>query len=217
MKLYTSDLSSFGARARLVLAYKEHDVEVVPPPGGSGSDEFKQINPNGKIPALELDSGVISESFAIMEYLNETLPGAGLMPVAAEQKARVRMLSDIFSNQCIAGLNPLFGQLFAEKPDLDVVSSAVADASAALDLFEQYLSPDEFLAGNQVTLADCSVAPFVLLLEELPAVFDLTVNIDSRPNFSNWWNKIQQQSEFQSVLTKSAEMLDGFLKQLGKR
>ena len=92
MKLYSRDLSNFSAKSRIVIYEKGLDVEMVDPPGGMGSQEYKKLNPLGKIPALQLDNGrMIAESEVINEYLEDKFPAEPLLPQDAEGWAAVRI------------------------------------------------------------------------------------------------------------------------------
>ena len=51
MKLYNVYGSPIAARCRIQIYAKELDVEIVEPPGGVSSPEYKAINPTGKVPA----------------------------------------------------------------------------------------------------------------------------------------------------------------------
>ncbi len=75
MKLYQTDLSPFASRCRIQIYAKGIEgIECCPPPGGISSDEYKTHNPTGKMPALEVDGHVLSESEVICEYLEDRYP-----------------------------------------------------------------------------------------------------------------------------------------------
>ena len=77
MKLYEASLSPFAARCRIQIYAKGLSVEIAPPPGGLGSDEFRRVNPIGKVPVLDLGAGVVlPESEVICEYLEDAHPDA---------------------------------------------------------------------------------------------------------------------------------------------
>ncbi|MFT6274467.1 MAG: maleylacetoacetate isomerase [Halioglobus sp.] len=94
MKLYTYFRSSAAYRVRIALnlkgiAYDSVSVSLLD--GQQKSEEYLSANPQGLVPALELDDGtVLSQSIAILEYLDECYPDAPLLPVKPLQKSRVR-------------------------------------------------------------------------------------------------------------------------------
>ena len=82
MKLYTFFRSSASFRVRIALNLKGiawESVAVNLPKGEHVEAKFKAINPQGLVPALDDGGKLLSQSLAIMEYLDETHPGAKLL------------------------------------------------------------------------------------------------------------------------------------------
>ena len=76
MKMYNLGLSNFAGKCRIVMYEKGLNVEFLDAPGGPNSEDYKKINPTGKIPALETDDGqLIAESEVINEYLEDKYRG----------------------------------------------------------------------------------------------------------------------------------------------
>ena len=73
--------------------------------GQHKSPEYKKINPKGKIPALVIDGEALTENVAIITYLNQRFPEAGLMPKAEDALASARQLADLCF--CSATLHPI--------------------------------------------------------------------------------------------------------------
>ncbi|CAN8009520.1 unnamed protein product [Ixodes pacificus] len=94
--LYSFHLSSCAWRVRIVLALKNVDyeyktVKLMTPAGGDQyTEEFKQHNPMSQVPVLEVDGKNISQSVAIMEYLEETYPQPRLLPADPYLRAKVQ-------------------------------------------------------------------------------------------------------------------------------
>lgn len=63
--------------------------------GEHKSPDFKKVNPAGKVPALSVDGEGLAENVAMLTYLNERFPDAGLLPVAADPLARARQVADL--------------------------------------------------------------------------------------------------------------------------
>ncbi|MEE4212386.1 MAG: glutathione S-transferase N-terminal domain-containing protein, partial [Parvularcula sp.] len=82
MKLYSYWRSGTSYRVRLALAFKGADAEIVPVnllEGAHKNDAYLSKNAQGLVPALELDDGtVLSQSPAIIEYLEEVTTGPAL-------------------------------------------------------------------------------------------------------------------------------------------
>lgn len=95
MKLYTYFRSSAAYRVRIALNLKEIEHELVAVnllKSEQQSAEYLDKNPQGLLPALETDQGVLAQSMAILEYLEETYPQTPLLFGDAWQKAQIRNL-----------------------------------------------------------------------------------------------------------------------------
>jgi len=95
MKLYTYFRSSAAYRVRIALNLKKIDHELVAVnllKSEQQSAEYLSKNPQGLLPALETDQGVLAQSMAILEYLEETYPQTPLLFGDAWQKAQIRNL-----------------------------------------------------------------------------------------------------------------------------
>ena len=93
MILYAIPVSTYSAKVRIALGIKGIDYEMVPPPGGYSSPEYKAIVPLGTIPGLKDGDFVISESEVITEYIEEMYPEPPLLSGNAGQRARQRFLA----------------------------------------------------------------------------------------------------------------------------
>jgi maleylacetoacetate isomerase len=109
MKLYSFHRSSASYRVRIALNLKGIDHELVPVHLQRGGGEHRQaayraVNPQGRVPALQLDDGrVLHQSMAIMEYLEATIPQPALLPGDPVQQARIRAVAQMV----VADIHPL--------------------------------------------------------------------------------------------------------------
>ena len=89
MKLYSRWQNSAGERVRIALHLKGIPFTYVPvsslQPG-----EYGHINPQGLLPALEVEGGIIAQSAAILEYVEETFPSRPLLPADPITRAQAR-------------------------------------------------------------------------------------------------------------------------------
>src|SRR5688572_10668271 len=98
LKLYSYFRSSASFRARIALNLKGLAYEYAPSHlqkagGEQFAPGFKALNPAGLVPVLDDDGHVLTQSLAILEYLEDTRPEPPLLPSSPEDQARVRALA----------------------------------------------------------------------------------------------------------------------------
>lgn len=118
----------------------------------SGLD-FSQINPKGYVPALQLDNGeVLTEGAAIVQYIADKFPSAGLAPQAGTlERARLQEHLNYIAAEVHKGFSPLFSK------DLDDAGrkAAISKLSSRLDYIEKVLADGrKYLTGDSFTVAD---------------------------------------------------------------
>ncbi len=114
--------------------------------GEHKSPEFKQLNPKGKVPALEIDGTVLTENVAILTYLNERFPAAGLMPPAPTLADRCRQLADLCF--CAATLHPLVTRIRMPMFFAGPEHAALVKRTAATAMDEYFQLVEDRLAAG---------------------------------------------------------------------
>jgi len=169
--LYNANLSPYASRVRIAIYAKNLPVEIVTPPGGTGTPEYKKLNPTGKVPALEVDGQVIAESEVINEYLEDRFPTPSLRPADPLARARMRTISRFGDLYLSPPLGALFAQMNPATRDAKLVAEKLGELATKLDQLEQLVVAGPYAAGAELTLADCSLAPLFFFLGQLmPAV-----------------------------------------------
>ena len=171
MKLYNFFRSGTSHRLRIALNLKGLPTTYVPVDLRTEQhlkDEFKAINPQGLVPALEVDGQVLIQSPAIIEWLEETHPTPALLPAGAAERARVRALAAIVG----CDIHPINNRRILEylRKELGADEAAVNALcgtwiTAGFDAYEALLAADtqrgEFSFGHTPTLADVYLIPQV--------------------------------------------------------
>ena len=169
IKLFGSARSSAAFRVRIALNLKglAHEHEPVNlREGRQTAPQYLAINPQGLVPTLIDGDAVLSQSIAILEYLEERHPAPPLLPTAAVDRARVRALSllvacDIHPLNNLRVLNYLTGDLGVNEEDkLAWYRHWIA---VGLSAFEAHIAPHpstgKFCHGGTPTMADVCLAP----------------------------------------------------------
>lgn len=164
------------------------DVEIVPVERGThraaDGRNFLTVNPNGYVPALELDDGeVVFEGPAIVQYLAELRPQAGMMPQDPRARAQLQTLLNYVSTELHKPMTQLFSPAYA--PVHDVLRRHV---TARLDWMSTRLGVAPYLTGEAFSLADAYL--FVCLnwsqwldidLSEWPRLVTFMLRVGARP------------------------------------
>ena len=169
MKLYTYWRSSAAYRVRIglglkELAYEARTIDLVREGGEQLGTEFRAVNPNALVPALELDDGrVLTQSLAILEYLDELQPTPPLLPADRIERARVRAAAQLIACD-VHPVNNLRVTTYL-KTELghdqdDVVRWMRHWMSLGLEALTATIAPSErFCFGDTPTLADLCLVP----------------------------------------------------------
>lgn len=157
MILYQTALSTYSLKVRLALALKGAVVDVRDPPGGTyRSPEYRALVPAATVPALVDGDLVLSESDAIVEYLDEVVAGPGLLPAHARGRARARMVSRLIDMRLEASMRRLFPAVKEGRALTDADLAPTVDALALLSGLADAEGP--FATGAAPTLPDCGMA-----------------------------------------------------------
>jgi maleylacetoacetate isomerase len=170
--LYGYSLSSASYRVRIALALKGLAATDIPKQLRTGEhrrEDFLQINPQGFVPTLALDDGqVLTQSVAIIEYLDETYPQPALLPATSAARARVRALTQAIACDVHPLNNLRVLQYLENNFGLD---KAARDTwyrhwvQVGFDALERSLTRDSvtgrFCHGDAPTMADVCLVPQV--------------------------------------------------------
>ncbi|KAL7753399.1 hypothetical protein RI367_001174 [Sorochytrium milnesiophthora] len=172
--LYTYWRSSCSWRVRIALNLKNIQYEpsyVNLVKSEQTSDAYKAVNPSQSIPALKIDGHTLTQSMAILEYLEETRPEAPLLPKDPAQRALVRSIAHAIAGDIQPLQNMrvqvLHGKKVAEASNGALDAAAVREEwtrhwiSLVFTGIEKTLqkSAGKYCVGDNVTLADVCLVP----------------------------------------------------------
>ena len=177
MKLFGYYRSSAAYRVRIALNLKKLDVDhryIHLRKGQQSSPDFGALNPQGLVPLLIDGPHLLTQSLAIIEYLEETHPEPRLLPVDPLERARVRAIAQTIACD-IHPLNNLRVLRYLIGP-LGVSNDAKDEwyrhwAVEGLTALERMLTPaagtGKFCHGDEPTLADICLVPQVYNAERV--------------------------------------------------
>jgi maleylacetoacetate isomerase len=171
MKLYGYFRSSAAFRVRIALNLKKLNYEsafIHLRRGDQRQPRFLDINPQGLVPALEVDDTLLIQSLPIIEYLDETYPEPPLLPSDAKGRARVRALAamvacDIHPINNLRVLRYLLRQLGQDEAAVETwYNHWIAEGFGALErLLAEGGRTGRFCHGDTPGLADIVLVPQV--------------------------------------------------------
>ena len=199
MKLYSYFRSSAAYRVRIALNLKGLPYEMLPvhltkDGGQQRKPDFRAVNPQMRVPALALASGeVLTQSLAIIEYLDEIHPEPPLLPKDALARAKVRAIAqmvacDIHPLNNLVVLQYLKRTLKHEQPEIDTwYHHWVIDGFTAI---EAMLAGGPYACGAHVSLADVCLVPqvanarrFKVPLDNFPKIVAVDAACQKLPAF----------------------------------
>jgi maleylacetoacetate isomerase len=214
LQLYTYFRSSASYRVRIALHLKGLPFESVPvhllkDGGAQHAPAYQHINPAKLVPALIDDGHAVTQSMAIMEYLDETHPDQPLMPRDALGRARVRALAQAIACE-IHPLNNLRVLQYLEH-DLKLDEATRATwyrhwITLGFTAIEAILANNSatgvFCHGDTPGLADCCLIPqiansrrFQTPLEAFPTILRIEEACLALPAFQNAAPQVQPDAE----------------------
>ncbi len=197
--LYNYFRSSAAYRVRIALnlkgiAYQNEFVHLTRDGGEQFSAAYRTKNPQQLIPALTDGARTLTQSLAIIEYLEEKYPQTPLMPATGlhAERARVRALSlaiacDIHPLNNLRVLKTITKTLGASEAQKSAwITRWIGDGFAAIETeLAQSAATGSFCHGNAPTLADCCLVPQVFSARRFDvdlAPYPTIVRIDSACN-----------------------------------
>lgn len=171
MKIHGYFRSSAAYRVRIALNLKNIECEtalVNLQAGDQSSSAYRAVNPQGRVPALEVDDHILVQSLAIMEYLDEVHPSPPFLPSDPLGRARVRGIANIIACDIhplnnLAVLNYLRDDLSVDEENRTRwYRHWVAQGFAGVEpLLARSASTGTFCHGESPGLADICLVPQV--------------------------------------------------------
>lgn len=202
MIVYGSSLSPFVRKVLAFAAEKGIEVELKPSGLGNKDPDFLEASPFGKMPGLRDGDFAISDSSAIVAYMEAVKPEPNLIPTEARARARTIWFdeySDTILFACGGKMffNRVVAPRFLGQPGDEAIAAKAEceELPPLLDYLERMIPESGFLVEDRLTLADISVAsPFANFRHlniaidpaRYPSLKAYVETILARPSFAPW-------------------------------
>jgi len=211
VKLYGTPRSPFYLIVKAVLLEKQVPFEEVLVDTAKGEQklpEYLSKHPFGQVPCIDDDGFILYESRAICYYIASKYPekGPSLLPTGVEANALYQQA--VFTEMChfnepalAAARELLVKEYRGLTPDKEVAAKHIADLSIKLDVYDQILSKQKYIAGDEITLVDF----YHLIIGT--ALNDRTHVMESKPNVARWFKEISTRESWVTVQLEAKSAL----------
>jgi glutathione S-transferase len=210
MIIYGSSMSPYVRKTIVFATEKGLDFEVVMAGGQGGPPEFFQASPFGKMPGFKDGDFLISDSTAIITYLDVIKPEPNLIPTEAKSRARAIWYEE-FGDTIVAAcggtifFNRVVSPKFFGRPG-DLAAADEAQKSQfpkLLDYLEKVLPASGYLVEDRFTLADIAVvSPLVTM-----SLADCSVSGAAHPRSAAYVAKISERPSFAKLIAQEKAQL----------
>jgi len=192
MTLFSRPTCPYSHRARLVLAEKSINIDIIDVEDGSLPEDLLDLNPYNTVPTLVDRDLVLYDSRVIMEYLDERFPHPPLMPVDPVTRAQFRLALYRIEMDWY----PLAGEI-DEGGDRKPVSRARKILRESILTSAEIFTAKRFFLSDEFSLVDCTIAP---ILWRLP-VYDIDLGSQGRV-MHRYMDEVFSRPSFQESLTE---------------
>lgn len=210
LALYHQPLSPFCRKVRVALGEKKLPFEMIVERPWEQREEFLALNHGGTVPVLvDSDGTVVSESGAIVEYLEETYPEHSVLPGSPSQRAEARRIALWFDLKFDAEVTTLvlFEKIDKQlmrlgEPDMAAIRAGIENLAYHLDYASYLCEQRHWLAGEAFSLADITAAAHISAIDyigDIPWVHF--------PLVKEWYQRVKSRPSFRQIL---ADFVPGF-------
>lgn len=200
MIVFGSTLSPYVRKVMVFGAEKGLDLEIQAAGLGRGGPDFIAASPFGKMPGFKDGDFLISDSSAIVAYLEARHPEPNLIPAEPRARARTIWFDELADTLMMAAGGTIFGNRFVRprvlKLECDLAAAEAAEQELLppiFDYLEGVIPASGFLVEDRLTLADIAVASPVATLGTIgvqidagrwPKTADYVARLHARPSFA---------------------------------
>lgn len=211
MILFGSSFSPFVRKVMVVAAEKGIELSVQNVRIGDPNPDFRRASPFGKMPALVDGDFSVSDSTAIVTYLEGKFPATPLLPADPAARARTVWFEE-FADTMMSTIvfkcffNRIVGPLFMKQPGNEdmAVEGETKDLPPLLDYLESVVpEPGKFLVGESLSIADISVATMFVNFDHAQCAVDRA----AYPKIYAWVAEVHARPSFAGIIAKEKQII----------
>lgn len=199
-------LSPASRKVRLTLGEKKLEFDLAVEKTWERRPEFLALNPTGKVPVMVEDDGaVFADSQSICEYLDESVAEPPLIGRQPAVRAEVRRLVAWFDEKFrlevtdnLVGEKVLKRFLGLGEPSVEAIRAGIANVHNHLEYVSWLADSRNWLAGDDLSLADLAAAAHLSCLDYLG-----DVPWEDHPRAKEWYAKLKSRPSFRPLLKDS--------------
>tara|TARA_B100000927_G_scaffold17212_1_gene13330 strand:+ start:715 stop:1359 length:645 start_codon:yes stop_codon:yes gene_type:complete len=176
LKLYTNSHSVSCSKVEFVLDFKSIEIDKV-----EAINNYGAFSPTATVPCLSIDGLMISDSGAILEFLEEEYPDPSLLSDQPNINSNIRFLAKLVDEKLVGSIRKLFSlvKTTSHPSDSLMIENIFKEIENHLQLINDVRKENKYLASNSVSLSDCNTPAFFSMLKEFEIHFNKQV---VRPN-----------------------------------
>ena len=210
LTLYSSPVSLYCAKSRILLRHKQAQWREVMPEGGYNSASYQELVPTGTMPAIVVDDLVLADSEAIAEYLDETIPEPAMLPLDATARARCRERSRFHDTRLEPEVRKLFPHVGNATSGSDIVSAQSQALNQRFEELSRLLAADSARDTEFFSLGDCGFPVSFAWIDAFVAAMQL--ELEWPQNVSDYRRQIESHAAVSQELAAYAPAMRDWLR-----
>ncbi len=167
IRLYGFPYSTNMERVQLALGHKDLEAEFVYVPNDDRT-LVRAISGQDLVPVIDHGGTVVTDSPAILEYIEEQFPELPLFPPGHGRRTEMKVFIDWFNRVWKVPPNAIEAELGKDQPDQHKIEAWQKEMQDSLQLFDDMLAGRNYLMGDDFSAADCVAWPFLRYALILP-------------------------------------------------
>ena len=172
LKLYTNSHSVSCSKVEFILDFKSIEIDKI-----EAINNYGSFSPTATVPCLSIDGLMISDSGAILEFLEEKYPEPSLLSDHPNVNSKIRFLATLVDEKLVGSIRKLFGlvKITSHPSDGLMIENIFKEIENHLLLINNIRKEEKYLASNEVSLAECNTLAFFSMLKEFEIHFNKEV------------------------------------------